>query len=753
MRKPFYAIQPAFSGGEISEDVASRVDLDKYQLALLQAENMIIQPYGSVKKRSGSGYLGTTKNNGKAILRRFEYNAYLSYMLEIGREYIRIWKDGEYTEVELVTPYTEADLPYLRTVQSADVMYFCSGTKPVYKLTRLGDLSWTFAQVDWKLPAFADVNKDETLKITPSALEGTITLTASEDIFSADRVGDYIKLEQRVSGAMVSISASGSVTSSNLRCGESWKVITHGTWTGTVTVQISYDGGSTWKDLRSYTSKNDYNPTESGEVEELALLRVVATISSGTCNADLSAYPYTHIGYAEITAYTDAQTVTAKTIKPMGATTASADWSFGAWSVTNGYPYAVTFFQDRLCFGGCKDAPQRVWMSVTGDYENFEVEKEAGAVIDDSAISIDLLSQQCYAIVHMAAANDMIILTEGNTWTISGSEIVTPSTISPRNQESYGVNWVTPIKIGSRFVYVQRRGRTVRDVGYTYDTDSYVGIDLTLLAKHLVRNIQIVDGAYAQDPDSCIYYVTNDGKMLCFTYMPEQKVYAWSHFVTDGKYESVCAVASDREELTMVIVNRTIGGVTKRYIEYFMWDTHSESQMDYGMLDSFVFAENVNSAEITGLGHLEGKVVKVLADGYLYEDKEYKVTNGKITLPEEVETAIVGLPYKMILEQTNFDVGNTENGTIQGRKKRIVSAILRLNKSYGGSIGPDADHQNKIIYDPERLELGENILYSGDKEITTAIGGFNDHGRIYIIQDDPYPFHVSAIIRKVELDV
>ena len=47
----FYSIQPAFTGGEISVDVASRIDLDKYQVALLQAENAIVRPYWAVRKR------------------------------------------------------------------------------------------------------------------------------------------------------------------------------------------------------------------------------------------------------------------------------------------------------------------------------------------------------------------------------------------------------------------------------------------------------------------------------------------------------------------------------------------------------------------------------------------------------------------------------------------------------------------------------------------------------------------------------
>lgn len=758
MRKPYYAIQPAFTGGEISDDVASRVDLDKYQLALLQAENMIIRPYGTAKKRHGLGYLGSTKNNGKAILRRFEYDSYKSYMLEIGPYYIRIWEDGEYTGTELSTPYPVEILPYLRTVQSVDVMYICSGAYPVYKLSRYSS-SWTFTQVDWTLPAFADINKNDDIKLTPGGLTGSITITSNTDLFSDKHIGDYVKLEQKVNGETKSISATPpgegedpAVYTDSIRCGDSWKIITHGTWTGKIYVQISYDNGDTWKDHRTYTSKDDYNPTETGTVDEVVLIRIKAEITSGTCNADLSTFPYKHIGYAKITARTNARTVTAQTIKPIGSLDATSDWSLGAWSESNGYPYAVTFFQDRLCFGGCDDNPQRVWMSVTGDYENFEVSKEGGAVTDDSAITVDLLSQSSYTIMHMLATTDLIVITEGSTWTISGSETVTPSNISPRNQETYGANFVTPVKVGTRVVYVQRRGSTVRDVGYTYDSDSYVGVDLTLLAKHLVRNALIIDVAYASEPDSCLYYVAQDGRMLILTYIPEQKVYAWSHFVTDGKFLSVCSVAGQDNDTVMTIVERTINGQTKRYIEYFHWDSYSNDQQTYGMMDSFKHV-TANSAEITGLNHLEGKTVQVLADGYYYDGQEYKVAGGKITLPEVVEEAIVGLPYTMTMEQCNFDVGNTEQGTIQGRKKRAVSAILRLTRSYGGSIGPDAEHQNKIIYDPENLELGEPVLFSGDKEVTLAIGGFNNYGRTYIVQDTPYPFNISAIIRKVELDV
>lgn len=756
MSRPYYAIQPAFTGGEISPDVASRIDLNKYALALLQAENTIIKPYGSVKKRSGTAYCGSTKNNGVAILRRFEFSAELSYMLEFGAGYVRVWRDGVYLGVELATPYSQSDLANIRSVQSIDVMYICTGNHPVYKLIRITETNWQMEEVAFKIPPMAEINDDENIKITPSATSGNITITANSGIFSANSVGDFIKINQKVNGETSSVKAVPVQTedysySPAIRCNGSWKVVSHGTWTGTFNVQISYDKGATWQEYRTYTSKDDYNPTESDTVDEPVMLRIRAKLTSGSADIDLSTYPYNHEGYVKITAYTSSTQVSAVTVKDLGANVATADFYMSAWGKTKGYPYTVTFFQDRLCFGGNPRYPQRVWMSKTGDYENFEVEKESGSVTDDSAVTADLLSLKSYKINHLCASNDLVIMTEGNTWTISGNETVTPSNITPQNQENYGSNNIEPMKIGPRLVYVQRRGSTVRDVGYSYDTDSYAGVDLTLLAKHLVDGYTLKDGAYAAEPDSCAYFVRNDGQLICLTYIPDQKVYAWTHFKTDGQYESIASIAQGDYDMVYSVVRRTINGTVKRYIERFDIERQSEAQQDYHMMDSYKVYSGINTATLTGLSHLEGKKLHILADGYYYDDKNYIVQNGQVTLPEKVKTAVVGLPYQVTIEQANFEAGNTDSGTLQGRGKTVTTAILRLIKSYGGSIGPHKNAQNKIIYDPSRLELGENVLYTGDKEVVLGTGGYDNYGRTYIIQNEPYPFVVSAIIREVTI--
>ena len=856
---PFYSIQPAFTGGEISVEVASRVDLDKYQLALLMAENAIIRPYGPVYKRPGSIYAGRMKYDDRdAILVRFDYSVDVSYLLEIGDKYIRIWRDAVRLPVELETPFSVDDLPNIRVAQSVDVMYICSGAHPVQKLSRYSESDWRISDIAWTRTAYGDINSDEAATIEPSGRDGNIEITAGEDIFNADRVGDTMKIEQYVNGETVSASAGannnsyttqGISASSGTVCkikktgagncnvtvngyfsykrpfshvrgykwvdiwsksgagdwedsktlpssiddgryenvfalrvdgiqgepkieislsngykrefllddksvytrsvivGKTWKIITHGTWSGQIVVQQSKDDGNTWVDLRTYTSTNDYNPTESGDVDEYSLLRVRARITGGTCNADLSAYPYRHEGYVTITGVTDAKHASAKVDKILGGLEATADWYWGAWSKINGYPRCAAFFQDRLCFGGCRKYPQRLWMSRSGDYENFGVEKESGTVTDDSAITADLLSRQSYSICHMDVGNDLVVFTDGNTWTVAGGETVKPTNITPRNQENYGCNNVPPLRVGNRIVYVQRRGSIVRDTGYSYQSDGYIGNDLTLLAKHLVRGRNIVSAAYAQEPDSLLYFVTDDGLMLCLTYVADQKVYAWSHFVTDGKYKAVCAANHGNNDRIYAVVERRIDGKSVRCLEYFAPLVESDAEQDYTMMDAAVRAKyQAPQKELPAGDVLLGKDVVVMADGYFFEGVKMAAD---AHIPEAARNIMVGLPYTMTLEQPNWDAGNTDTGTVQGRKKVVTNAILRLTKSYGGRAGQNAHNMDKIIYDAEAMETDNNVLYTGDKKITLPAGGYDTDGRTCIVHDTPYPFSLSAIIREV----
>lgn len=146
---PYYLLQPAFTGGEISAEVANRVDLDKYQYAVLQAYNCLIKPHGPIYRRPGMKYMARTKYSDKAcILVPFNGADNTDYLLEIGEKYIRVHKNGLYINIEVMTPYTADMLQDLRFVQSADTMFIASGKYPVKQFARYSDTDWRFADFE-----------------------------------------------------------------------------------------------------------------------------------------------------------------------------------------------------------------------------------------------------------------------------------------------------------------------------------------------------------------------------------------------------------------------------------------------------------------------------------------------------------------------------------------------------------------------------------------------------------------------------
>lgn len=746
---PYYLLQSSFTAGEISPEVANRVDLDKYNSAVLRAKNCNIKPYGPIYKRPGLRYIARTKySDKKAILVPFNgATANEDYLLEIGHEYIRVHKNGAYLGVEVATPYIENTLSNLRFTQSADTLFIASGDYPVKKLVRYSDLSWGFSDftISDQYYDISIIESDEDNTITPSGTSGSVTLTSRDDLFTADMVGTNILLKQEVPTQEVSISNG---TTASIYAGEGWKVITHGTWTGTVTVQRSTDN-STWETYRQYTGKNDFNPSESGSVSEGCYLRVVCSISSGTCEASLSRLPYSQEGTAQITGYTNAKSVTASVTKSFGTTSPTKVYSFGVWSPKFGYPKTIAFFQDRLCFGGSKAQPYMLWMSRSGDYGNFSVEKASGTVTDDSAVAAGLLSRKQFQIKHLLASTDLVILTAGNEWIISGSEVVTPSNINAKMQTTRGCSDVEPVTVGGRIVFVQGRGSTVRDMGYSFETDSYGGNELTLLAKHIIQGVQITDFAYKQEPDSTLYMVRSDGTIACLAYIYDQKVYAWSTIETEGEIEAVSVIQEGDEDSVYVIVKRIVNGAVVRNIECFNNNDNTCTDPDcYIMLDCATKITNTedNPSSAFNVPSLAGLTINVLADDRWFENIIVD-SNGNFELPTKAVNVIAGLPYTMEIELPNVEI-KTGDGTMQGRKKQISGCTLRLSNTLGGEIGNDRELLDMIPYD-ENSTTYKLSLYSGDKEITLPVGGFNKEGRVVIRSNEPFPFNLLMAVREV----
>lgn len=579
-------------------------------------------------------------------------------------------------------------------------------------------------------------------ELKPSATSGNdVTITATKDTFTPGMVNSHIKLTQQAENQSerIEIQAS-SITeeTKSIRVGKAWKITTHGTWKGKVTVYHS-DDNKTWQEYRSYKSNNDQNFTESGTVTTPTWMKAVAVTDadngSGKLTVDFSRNPYSNDGTAKITEVVSPTEVKASVITDFANTDKTQVYTLSSWNDDNGYPKMACFFQDRLVLAATKKEPYSIWMSRTGDYPNFGIEKVDGGVTDDSAIKADLITRNGFEILHLVPAKDLVILTTGNEWIIEGSSVITPAKINPRPQTMRGSNTCPPQHIGNRIVHVQRSGKTVRDLGYQYDADNYNGDDLTLLATHLTEGHKLVSSAYIQEPNSTLYYVRDDGVLLSLAFIKEQNVFAWSHHTTDGKYKKVASIPNGASDVLYITVERN----GKTYIERFNPDIKAAVYMD-----SYV----TGSGSSIEAPHLTGKTVQILAGGTRMKDKVVP-ENGLVVFGQSFSNITIGLAYETRVEQPGPDIGLKE-GTMQARISKINTVVLRVEKSYGGHIGytfKDKDMDELRYEDYETLETGDIV-----QQMPVANIGSNTKNHICIKHDEPFPFELNAIIREVSID-
>src|SRR5210317_663528 len=477
----------------------------------------------------------------------------------------------------------------------------------------------------------------------------------------------------------------------------------------------------------------------------------------GWLSTDVGRLVHMKDGHLKITAYTSSTQVTATVEVAISSGSATTDFALGSFSDTTGYPSCVTFFEQRLVFAATLSQPQTLFFSKSGDYENMD-DNYHGTVADDDAIIYTIASNQVNAIRFMTATRTLIIGTAGGEFTVSGGgtdSAVTPTNILIKKQSNHGAANVDAIAVGNATLFLQRAKRKIRELAYNFDVDGYVAPDLTILAEHVTES-GITQMAYQEEPNSIIWCVRTDGQLLGFTYQREQQVTAWHRHIIGGSFGSGNAVVEsvevlptdDSEYQVWIIVKRTIDGATKRYVEYLhdlKFDTTDDTSFNY--LDSQLAYDGSATTTISGLDHLEGETVSVLADGSTHPDKV--VSSGAITLERSSTKVKVGLPYVSLLQTMRIDAG-ANNGTSQSKTKRIYEITARLYESIGIEIGPDLNNMERIPFrsSANAMDSGINV-FTGDKEIEFR-GNYETDGFIFVRQTQPLPLTILSLYPKLQ---
>lgn len=725
-------LKDSFNAGEMSPLMAARVRIDKYANALKTCLNMIPMVQGGVTRRPGTMYVNETKGleeyyadgyatdeyvttaSGKARLIPFEFSVTQAYILEVGTQYIRFYKDRgqiqtsgvsawstgaayvvgdlvtnggntyycitahtagatfagdsskwyvqEGTIYEISTPYSEGDIHNLKFTQSADVLYITHPTYEPRKLTRTGHTAWKLSVIEFIDGPYLSTNTTTTT-ITPSATTGTVTLTASAATFVSTDVGRLVRIKH----------------------------------------------SSTW-------------------------------------------------GYALITAYTSTTVVTATVKSTLGGTGAVTEWRLGVYGTANGYPSCCMFFEDRLFFAGCTAYPQRIDGSQSSLYENFAPTSTAGVVADSNAVAFSLNASDVNVIRWMQDdEKGLLIGTVGGEWMLrpsSQSQALTPTNVTAKRSTAFGSANVQAVRAGRASIYVQRAGRKVRELAYVYEVDGFRSPDMTVLSEHVSEG-GLIYSDYQQEPWSIVWFVRNDGQLIGMTYERDQDVIGWHRHILGGSFGSGDAVVESVATIptpdgtadeTWLIVKRTIDGTTRRYIEYITPRFDADETTDAFFVDCGLTYDSTPATTISGLDHLEGETVTILADGATHPDRT--VSGGSITLARSASVVHIGLAYESDIETLNIEAGAAD-GTSQGKTKRIHRVALRLYKTLGLKYGHDSSSLDVMTFRTSADAMNNPpALFTGDKSINWN-GYYETAGTMYFRQDQPLPFTLLGLFPQL----
>lgn len=648
-------------------------------------------------------------------------------------------------EYKIDTPYTTAELSELRVTQSSDIMYLLHKDHAPRKLSRFDNDSWDLSEVSFSEPPYLDVgivyeNGVLTAKpgvtITPSAVSGSITVTASSDIFQSTDVGRSIRYK------------AGPDTSDAV------------TYTGTGT-QTNFDISffpQTSSDIEVYKiaatgiKTLQTNPTHysvsSGQVVMVSAPSTSEKILIQPKNAGSGEW-----GYMTITAYSSGTSVTATVNSAeLGGTNASEDWRLGAWSETTGYPRAGVFHEQRLFLGGSIAQEQTVWGSTTGVFEDFSPDNvlNKGDIDDDTSVSFTIASTKAQTILWLSSQTALLIGTSNGVHSLSGGTNtgITPTSVKRVKETNAACEFAAQVETDNQTIFIQRLQRRVFSIGYRFEIDGYQTTDLSLLAEHIGTSSGFKEIVYQEIPDKVIWAILDDGSLVSCTYVPGQDVIGWAtHTVggSDVQVESLCVIPSTSSDEVYALVKRTINGGTKRYLEVLTDQFNQDEKEDAFFVDSGLTYSGASTSTISGLNHLEGESVTVLADGAAHAPKT--VSSGSITLDLEAEKVQVGLGYDATLE-TNFIESGSRFGTNQGTLSRIIDVSIRFHETIGAKVGYSSALTDLISFrnSADNMDSGPS-LFTGDKELQFPHGQELGY-KVYLKSDQPLPCTVLAFVYK-----
>lgn len=644
--------QVAFSSGELTPLLHRRFDYQRYQTGARTSRGFLPMAEGGLTRAPGTWYRGRTHADAVARLVPFQFAANDAVVLEFTHLRMRVWRYGALvmagaSPYELATPYSAADLPNLRWVQSADVMYMVDGAHPMQRLARYALDNWTIGTQPFDKGPFRVANLTKTHTVQASAGTGVITLTASSALFTAAHVGTLMRLKATDFTAVAA-----------------WRANTERPEGS----RSRYDGKiyQLMANNREDNNIEDIPPThEEGDY----------VMNSGIVWRFLS----NDTGIVRITAVTSPTTATATVIQTVPLDCVNAPtyrWSEGAWSSIYGYPSTIELYDQRLAAAATNSEPRTVWFSAVGDFADFLDGTEADEAFAYTVAGSGSINRVLNILSGRAGLHIFALGEEFSARSETRAQVIGPTTAVFGRDSAIGSSPARPIAPAGDPIFISRDRRRVHVVSYSLDADANRASPISRPSGHLGGD-GFEEIVWQGVPLSMAWLRTGTGGLVSMLYDPTEEILGWApHGTAGGVVESLCVTPAADGSLDVVtmVVRRTIGGVTVRMVE--------EQAMPFGALSTeldpseachlYAAARIVPGAPTAAFSvpHLAGQTVSAWTSEGNVDDLAV-AGDGTVTLPWPVSWAVIGLHDTTHMAETLDITAQSADGNTMGRNKRL----------------------------------------------------------------------------------
>lgn len=745
-------LHQSFAGGEITPELLGRLDLGKFQTGLAMARNWLVLPHGPVQTRPGFLWVNECWDVAhKVRVIPFSFSATDTMLLEVGHFYIRFHSSGgtlleaakpivakiidPTTIVDVIahgwsvndTVWSDVEERFYRiaTVISADRIHLqlLSGAEttalavpPYGNLQRVYTLTTPYWDHD--LPALHYTQSADVLTITHPVYPakelrrlGVLNWTLTDVSFAPTLAApDAPTLANVGPGGGTPTVQTYAITAIGLD-GLEESLASAGANSAAIDLTVAGNGTniSASVPLPATVSRINIYKRQSGLFGYIGQAAAAGTFLDNNITPDMTKTP------------------------PEASITLNTGVGY--------YPSAVAYHEQRRVFAATDLDPQGYWMTRPGTESNMTTSIPSQ---DDDAISGRIKAREQNRLRHLVPLGDLIALTVGGEWRIFSGDapVITPTTISAKQQGGTGATNVQPALTSGSVLYVQEKGSHIRELAFSSDKGGFVTTDMSIMAPHLVDRFTIVDVAYSRAPLPVLWAVRSDGCLLGMTYVPEHQVYAWHQHWTDGAFESVAVVSEGNEDVVYCVISRVISGRTVRNIER-MSTRLFESKEQAFCVDSGRTHDGLPVTAMYNLHHLEGKGVFILADGAVKPSQV--VTNGIITIDAPASVIHVGLPYPCDLMTLPISfLGQRIGAAGVGTKKNVNGVAVRTRDATGLMCGPDFTRMTPI---PARRNENFDVPPELRSELrrVTITPSWGEDGAVCFRQYEPVPATILSI--------